>query len=251
MRTKKYFSPNNHLSENGIALYVDAIKLEQVGKLPEEILRHVEECEECAMQVMEVTELVSDDQYDNNSEHPFFGPKKQTPFVFPAIYRIAAVLVIAALISTIYYILADRTSTGTPGNEPVMTEQLNQLTVPNRTVLAETEKTSEKDAPSLFAMNFEPSPNLEDLVQTQFRSISIEVISPVNGDIVQTPVTFRWKRYEKRVTIKILSNKELTLVSSTLSGDSFTSPKKFAPGLYYWKLETTEELLFVGKFLVK
>lgn len=248
MSTKKYFTTTNHLSENAVALYVDAVKLDQVEKIPTEIVRHVEDCEQCAMQIMEVTELVTDDQYDKTMKHPFFGIKERKNSPFLVIYRVAAVLVIAAFIGTIYYGLNNRTMDAIPGNKPAVTQQQS---IPNEHPVIGEKKLIVKPTEDLFAVNSVVSPNLEDLVQTQFRSTSIEVISPAIGEIVQTPVTFRWKQFEKKITIKILSNKELTLVSSTLSGSSFTTPKKFAPGLYYWKLETAEELLYVGKFLVR
>ena len=48
----------NHLPEEQLALYVDALVLDQQDQLPEEILEHVEECEECKMEVIGVRELI-------------------------------------------------------------------------------------------------------------------------------------------------------------------------------------------------
>lgn len=251
MNTKSFFSDTNHLSENGIALYVDAIKLEQLNRLPAAIIFHVEECEECKMQIMGVTELLADEQYDTTMSHPFFGPKEYPSSTFSGIYRIAAIFVIAAFIGTIYYSLSNRMSDTIQNKQSLATEQQKQHPVPNDSLTVKRKQSAAKPTDDLIAANLEPSANLDDLVQTQFRSTTIEIISPEVGEIIQSPITFRWKHYDKRLTIKILSNKELTLISSTLSGDSFTTSKKFAPGLYYWKLVTDDELLFVGKFLVK
>jgi hypothetical protein len=250
MNNTNFFTTNNHLSENGIALYVDAIKLERIDNLPATIVHHVEECEECKMQIMEVAELLANEQYDKTMDHPFFGFKKYSNSTFPGIYRIAAVFVIAAFIGTIYYFLANKTPNALQNKQTVAVQQ-KQLSVPNDSSTIQSKQTASKLTQDLLAANFEPSPNLDDLVQTQFRSTTIEIISPAVGEVVINPIIFRWKQYDKRLTIKILSNKESTLVSSSLSGDSFTTSKKIAPGLYYWKLETDDELLFVGKFLVK
>ncbi|MDP1677959.1 MAG: hypothetical protein Q8L88_13960, partial [Bacteroidota bacterium] len=220
MNTKSFFSDNNHLSENGIALYVDAIKLERIDNLPAAIVHHVEECEECKMQIMEVAELLAGEQFDKTMNHPFFSPKEAIPASFSVIYRIAAVFVIAAFIGTIYYFLANRMPETTQNNQSAATEQKNLLPVHKDSLAIEHKQSSVKPTDDLFAVNYEPSPNLEDLVQTQFRSTTIEIISPAIGEIVRNPITFRWKQYDKRITIKILSNKELTLVSSTLSKDS-------------------------------
>jgi len=251
MNSLHFFLNTNHLSENGIALYVDAIKLERTDGLPESIVHHVEQCEICKMQIMQVAELMADEHYDKSMKHPFLAPKESHISTYADIYRIAAVLVVAAFIGTMYYFLSNSMPEKVGGKQSVAVEQQKQLPVPRGSTPDVRKQTPVKQKEELLAANFESSPNLEDLVQTQFRSTSIEIISPSVGDIVRSPITFRWKQYDKPVTIKILSNKELTLISSTLSGDSFTTSKKFAPGLYYWKLETADELLFAGKFLVK
>ncbi len=247
MTSSKFFIHGNHLSENGIALYVDALKLERLHDLPETIRLHVEQCEECKMQIMEVSQLMNDKVYDKTMKHPYFDAQEQTSSPFSIVYRIAAIFVIAAFTATTYYLLFNGAS-----------DQHHDITVqhaPN-IISADSARIEKKQSPpsptsDLFAANFEESPNLEDLVQTEFRSTTINILSPAIGEIVRTPIIFRWKQYDKPLKIKILSNKERTLVASTVRGDSFTTTKKFAPGLYYWKLETDDELLFMGKFLVK
>ena len=47
-----------HLTEQEIALYVDALVLDQQNQLPEEIREHVKKCFGCKVEVMEVGELV-------------------------------------------------------------------------------------------------------------------------------------------------------------------------------------------------
>lgn len=251
MDSNDFFSANNHLSENGIAVYVDAMKLDRIKELPTTIVHHVETCEECKMQIMEVAELFAGEQYDKTMKHPFFDAKETVSSPYSIIYRIAALFIIAVFAGTIYYFLSNR-SPDTIQNKPSLTrEEQIHTPAPIDSLPAEQKQSSKKPPENMIAANFEPSENFEDLVQMQFRSTTIEVISPEIGEIVENPITFRWKHYDKPITIKILSNKELTLVSTTVTADSFTTTKKFAPGLYYWKLETENELLFVGKFLVK
>lgn len=251
MKTKKYFSDSDHLSENGIALYVDAIKLERVADLPADILHHAEECDACKMKIMNIVEIMADQPIDTTVPHPFFGTKETVSTSFGILYRIAAVFIIAAFAGTIYYFLSNRSPDTIHNNQSLTREEQSNTPVPVDPLPVEQKQSSKKPPENLIAANFEPSENFEDLVQMQFRSTTIEVISPEIGEIVENPITFRWKHYDKPITIKILSNKELTLVSTTVTADSFTTTKKFAPGLYYWKLETENELLFVGKFLVK
>ncbi|MDD8019428.1 MAG: hypothetical protein PHP42_13730, partial [Bacteroidota bacterium] len=108
-----------------------------------------------------------------------------------------------------------------------------------------------KDNDALLVANFTESPNMEDLVQNQFRSTSIEALSPIVGKVASQPIIFKWKGYDEQVTVKVLSNKEVPVSSTTVDGTSLTLKKNLSPGLYYWKLESKEELLFVGKFIVK
>jgi hypothetical protein len=43
----------------------------------------------------------------------------------------------------------------------------------------------------------------------------------------------------------------MTLQTITVRGSRYVFSQKIPPGLYYWKLESKDELLFLGKFLVK
>lgn len=46
-QTEQFFTEGGHLDEEGIALYVDALKLEKTSELQEKILRHVRGCQRC------------------------------------------------------------------------------------------------------------------------------------------------------------------------------------------------------------
>lgn len=63
-----------HVTEEQIALCVDAIMLDTQAQLPESILAHVGECFECKMEVMETLWLMKlNAVYQGNDEHPYFG----------------------------------------------------------------------------------------------------------------------------------------------------------------------------------
>ena len=53
-----YICMEQHLAENEIALYVDALIADRQVQLPQEILEHVEECFECKVEIVEVLRLV-------------------------------------------------------------------------------------------------------------------------------------------------------------------------------------------------
>ncbi len=247
MKTTNFFLNNEHLSETGIALYVDALKLDRVRDLPVTILQHVEQCDECKMQVMQVAEIMKEEGIDKRMKHPYFDAEKEISSPFSIMYRIAAVLVFAAFAGTMYYVLTD--SSQDEGTE--ITKQKQQNSIPADSITPEKKQTLSKPPTDLIAATFEPSPNMEDLVLNEFRSTMMEVVSPKNGIVVPQPVVLQWKNSGKKITVRVLNNKEVTIASATMHGDRFIVKKKIAPGLYYWKLETDSELLFVGKFLVK
>ena len=108
----------------------------------------------------------------------------------------------------------------------------------------------------LYPDNFTLAPELESQISQVYRSsITVDVVSPKIAEEFENEITFSWKLNEKQpLTLKILDNKENIVkneASVTSPVDLALSTEKFNPGLYYWKLETENDLLYVGKFFVK
>ncbi len=238
--------------EEDIALYVDALKLDRVGELPAKLLKHVEGCDDCKAKILALHEMMPNEMYNTETKHPYFDRTKQEPVVHYLFtpYRVAAAVAGVALLGAGYYYIATSHSPQTIASRQTQT----QSTLSDQEIRKENGKSQTADKSStkdLLAANFEPSSNLEDLVQNEFRSTSIEALSPVVGKVVSQPITFKWKNYEGQITLKVLTNKEINIFTSSTEASSLTMKKSLSPGLYYWKLETEDELLFVGKFIVK
>lgn len=248
MKTRQFFTDHMHLNDEGAALYVDAIVLEKTDLLPEKMRQHVEGCEPCQRRIIELRDLMKEMGYTPALPHPYFSSTVRMHSIPPVVYRIAAVIAVAGLLAAGYYTLVHVSSAPSGLTQTTMPEQ-------TPTIPADTEKIIPVPVPRqqepLLAENFVESDHLEDLVHTEFRSETAEVLSPLNDAVVQPPILFRWKHMEGTITLKILSNKERTLFSKKVSGDSCLVTMKFANGLYYWKLESEKELLFAGKFLVR
>ena len=88
---KKWFAEGRHLSDVGVSLYVDALKLERTSDLPEEILRHVQKCQKCKVEIMGLYTVLQDQDYSRLGPHPFFDAQEtgKREKGIP-IYRIAA-----------------------------------------------------------------------------------------------------------------------------------------------------------------
>ncbi|MBN1302187.1 MAG: zf-HC2 domain-containing protein [Melioribacteraceae bacterium] len=107
-----------------------------------------------------------------------------------------------------------------------------------------------------YADNFVAAPDMEKFMNQKFRSGDvIEIISPENDLLADGKIIFEWKKTtDKLLTLKILDNREHTLISISPESDKFVlNPveKNLEPGLYYWKLETADELLHLGRFFIK
>ena len=58
-----FFYESGHLNDEGVALFVDALKLDTVNQIPEQIRRHVEDCAECKTSITGVLTLLEKEDY--------------------------------------------------------------------------------------------------------------------------------------------------------------------------------------------
>ncbi len=59
---KYYFIENGHLTEEGVALYVDKFRESKLSSLPDHIILHVESCQQCKTQILEINSLLQKTQ---------------------------------------------------------------------------------------------------------------------------------------------------------------------------------------------
>ncbi|TVQ67430.1 MAG: hypothetical protein EA363_12340 [Balneolaceae bacterium] len=103
----------------------------------------------------------------------------------------------------------------------------------------------------MYAANFEPLPLYESMTAQNFRSFGLEIVAPGVGSEIRDGVTFRWEiRYDDPLIVTIIDNQGDRVHQSTVSGNAYYFDDFPAPGLFYWRLETQESLLYVGKFTV-
>jgi hypothetical protein len=101
--------------------------------------------------------------------------------------------------------------------------------------------------PDAFAVN----PNLESMVGSRSRGLSIEVYSPPNQATLIGEIAFSWKDFRREsLSLVIVNNRNDAVFRNPVSGGSFLFRGTLRPGCYYWKLESPAELYYVGKFFV-
>ena len=233
----QYFNNDVHLNDESIALYVDALKLDKPDALPEIIVTHVADCAECKTAVFELDSLVTED-FGQTASHPFFDQTKANVPSFGAgsLLRIAAVLVLTILGGAfIYTLLQKSTESEIARDAEVPRDSLKII-----------------DSSPQLAENFIVSPNLEDLLAEAVRADELEVLSPKFGADMVDSLRFTWQGAPgSPLTLKILNNREEVLFSYEGVESPFVFSESPPSGLYYWKLETEDELLHVGKFFIQ
>jgi hypothetical protein len=95
-------------------------------------------------------------------------------------------------------------------------------------------------------------PILEEMVAEVTRSEEVAVQSPQNGgNFSGGNILFQWQPIERApLYLKILNNTGEELYSYAIEDNQLQFSEKLPRGLYYWKLETEDDLLYVGKFFV-
>jgi hypothetical protein len=243
MSTPTFFTAENHLDDHGIALVVDALTLDRMEALPGSVLQHMESCDRCKQQILETAAAGIPLPQTPSTRHPYFDARPTVHMLPKVWYNVAALFLLAVIGSGTFYLVISRSAL------PPERSIVQPADRPSPPDLAAAEQT--EIPPSSAVDRYTPSPNLDDLIHSEFRSATLEIIAPKNGDPVSTPVTFRWTDHPQPLKLKVLTNKEVTILTAIVQHGRYTTAKRFEPGLYYWKLESDDELAAIGTFTIR
>ena len=273
MNTKKGFFPSledGHLSDEASAFIVEALLQGDITGAPDDALTHVEACRECKDKIMEVVTFRSN-PVSAGTVGMHFAKKSQTrrDWLF---YRgkIAAIFVVFALLAGAYLLIYKNPPLTRDFQEDAFSKKAYKTPLSNNSPSSPVEKTDDKKAPQENPSangvktdpvkpgngknghsRFEVNPNLENMIGSHLRSGGIEVVTPANNSSLVPPIHFSWNRELMTPhTLKIVNNKNLELFTYTVQGNGFDFPGPLDVGLFYWKLENSNELLYVGKFFI-
>ena len=222
-----YFEASGHVSDEATALYVDALKLGDQSKLPDEILNHVQECDQCKNKILEIYSFLETKKYDIDNQVLFTKSKSaekrisqrswQTYFI-----RVAAVFLIIIASIVYFYKKAD----------------LDKMHVDDTQL-------------ELLMENFKSNETFDYLIDSEYRSASFKIITPKNDANFSKEILFQWEEIEsKPLYIKIINNKGQQLFTYIVEGNQYLFKENIDPGLYYWKLENDEDVLHIGRFFI-
>lgn len=242
------FTTDGHLSDEGLSVYAETLNTDKLDSLDKSIARHIQSCLDCRSQAIDLYALIKTLDDDQAIRRPAVRTRlrwlRYTPW--------AAAAMLAGLVFYFYNPQAADVPDPIAG-------QSQELPVPvppaeEKKAPAESrEKPAESVEKDLLAIAFVPNDQLETFVGDVTRSGQITIKSPTIEKVFKPAETikFEWEGAETGLEIVILNNVDELFSRDRVSGREFNREAPGIPGLYYWKLETEDDLLYVGKFLVK
>ncbi|MBN1598793.1 MAG: hypothetical protein JW894_10900 [Bacteroidales bacterium] len=264
----KIITSNGHLSDEGISYCAEQLIEGNYEDLPEELLSHIEECHKCKKNIFAA--------YDNLSKPSgLVDTEDKTKAKFPVfrsnVFKIAAAIIILFGLFVLIQVSIKNSDNKLSGNQKPA-EQFSDDTVNNTQqktdveddiassdILAEDEVNAERDLDeqkTYLTDHFTPSEKFEAFVNATFRDDNdFELVKPEKTQEfkINDNIEFKWKtNITEPLTLIFYNNSGKEIFrSSQISKTSYTLNQSFSPGLYYYKLETEENILFFGKALFK
>lgn len=262
-----------HLTDQEIAICAEAISSNKWKIVPEQWRSHLATCDECAGQLLAVSQII-DQQIDDNRE--------LSPRVVKFRYRALAAAAVVVLLSTVYFLVQYNNSfdnnsvayntdsvinmgnastidsvfeTSTLINEK-KTVTTNNISNDKKVPVQKTEnKTVEiKQQQNLIA--YAPDNNMEKLVERfnngALRGDNVIVKTNTEFEAVAGNVVVMWENPgNEELLIEVYNNIGNKLFETKTNGQFYNINAVKKPGLYYWKLISQDyDLLFCGKFKI-
>jgi hypothetical protein len=260
---KQISTPNSypkHLKSEEIALVVDALIYDKLKLLNNSILEHIEECQQCKQEIMHTYELIySDINSLKYRKHPFFGNIKKTFSVkmhqkSAFLLKLAAISVLVLGVAGLLYTFI-QSQKARPNTELARIENNEKskdlLASSPINVKSEVTNQVKKTNSALY----KESDFFENLITVEYRGNDVEVLAPALKQEYQKSdrVEFQFKGdLSTPVSIFIYTNTgKKVLEQENIQSTAFTLGNQLSPGLYYWKIIRDDNLMKVGKFLIK
>ena len=243
---------NTHIEQNSKAQYIDWLRGQ--GEKPDEsVIEHVAECYECKEEILELSDILDKEDVTIHKRQP-------TKLSTKLIMRFAAVLIgVIVVVLAIEFLRPDENVIH------IVSDDTDSVQVTSRDSLNNAEDLKiheENNNPVVtivqhdtikFADNFAPNKGLEILINAQFRSNTIVDESKKGQQLavyyIGDTFNFGFSLYENHnVVLTIVDHSGESIDQLTPEDDSNAVVLDWEPGLYYWKLSTSDELLDLGKF---
>lgn len=187
----------------------------------------------------------------------FGGKTEKTTFTFSKYYgyAAAAVIIVFLMIGYFYFSQPEKSTLTADKNKQTID---SSIAFQKPAVEPDTQKIKEDN--NLIAQNrinpedFKENIVLENFINRTTRSAgNIEIKSPAVNDTVKGKIELRWKSNlpAGNYHIIIVNNKNQKIWEITTKNNQTEVQKKLAPGIYYWKIVSNNEMKDLGKFIVR
>lgn len=264
-----YQNEEGHLTDESISRYVEVLQSADWDSLPKQIQDHIDTCDDCHGEAMDLYAIVSHASAADKPQQ--LKPKTEARVLRLRIMRWAMVAVLAGLSFYLYRYLdrpqpidnieIDRPIANDPGVEKGTDQEEERDPSTPTPKKEETEKptksttpASETDVRILYAANFVPSESMELLVGDQLRSTGLELVRPLNENVQnwKAGIEFQWSGIaEEGLSLQLENNRGDRLYEQPVVQLKHTLRMALEPGIYYWRLESEEDLLMVGRLILE
>ncbi len=240
-----------HIDDNATAQYIDWLR-NQGEKPDQDVVDHVSECESCRLEIMELADVLDHEDRKVNSS----SKSNTLVLIIRAAAVLAAVLVVALAIQ---FLRNDPNEVTIVEDTSDSTEIMMQDSIEEHPEVVEegsegrVEIVIQHDTIQ-YAANFEINPALEILYKAHFRSTKPNLETNYRtentyfqGDTLSLDFS---SEQESKLSVSLLSNTGKEISQLDAIEGKITLQLKYAPGLYYLKLVTSDELLLVGKLKI-
>lgn len=241
-----------HLSTEEIAIYIDALKKGKLDKVPRHIIEHIETCDECAAEVIDI--------YDTFNQQNELKNEKRKGSIFYIIGSAAAAAILLLIFFNKTMFKGENAHHQTQlANTIEQRELLETMDLkidslhkkPIQDLLDNTVPADKK----ILAAAYLPDKEFELLVERYkgtMRGTEIEMITTSVLELKsKKTVKLEWENPDKNLlTLEVYNNKATKIRETNIKGNSFEFSER--QGLYYWKLFNRDyDLLFCGKIIIK
>lgn len=254
-----------HLTEEEIAIYADAINDNNWNLVPENLLAHIQSCEQCSAEAAIVAELSKEHSLKTN-KRKLFSSKK---WLLPA-------SIVAAAGITVLVILKLTTANQPSSSVEVAATTENQITTEKIGIAEKAKDISPVDKPlttdkkptetsgvnqpekslrqkEMLAL-YTPDERLEKLYNSFKNAYRGQTVKVITNTILEIPGSdsLKWSnpRHEELV-VEFYNNSGKRISAQSTQQQGIKIPVQTS-GLYYWKLINQDfDLLYTGKVIVR
>ncbi|MFP4556766.1 MAG: hypothetical protein ACLFNU_07835 [Bacteroidales bacterium] len=266
---------NYHLTEEQIAACADAIIDGKYSNLNQDIRNHLAECDECAAEVLNVTEISIDFSAGSSTKGLFI---KFKPWIIAtASIAAAGALLLIAFNATVF---SDSDNVNSPPLALENADNHHGYDEPYSTRMSDTSETrlaQEKDSAKRqledsikqkvtekkesktelkedYLLPYGPNETLEKLFNNFTQAYRGEDITITSKGVTKIPEadSLKWSNPNgEELYVEFFNNKGHRINTLTVNSAGIPLPE-LDKGLYYWKLINNDfDLLFVGKIIVE